>query len=445
VAVLPLENRARDTALVLLAEGLADQITTDLGGIARIDVAPPASVRFVLGRGPRDPARLARALNVRWLVDGQFLPDRGRVRVSVQLIDATAQRVRWSGAFQRPTDDVFAVITGVADSVATAIVGTLAPAEHERIARRPTASNAAALAYARGVALLHRYSEESVREAAGVFDDAIAADSGYAAAWAGLAEAWMWQDWMPPREVFPRARAAAERARALDPASPAALAALASIALYYDWDPPRAESLARRALALDSSRARSWLYLGDALVSQGRVDDGVAALRRAVAADTLDEAVATDASIGLGLARADEALALARRWRQLAPDSPMWDAGEAVALLRMRRCGAEPLPESRTPISLVCAGRREAARAELDTLARGPVTGPDVMALASTAAALGDHEETLRWLARAVDDRLPGAVFLAVEPFWDGVRADPRFAELLRRVRTEPPNARVDH
>ena len=97
-------------------------------------------------------------------------------------------------------------------------------------------------------------------------------------------------------------------------------------------------------------------------------------------------------------------------------------------------------------MSLVCAGRREAARAMLDSLQRAPVTGITVIGLAATEAALGDREATLRWLARAVEDRLPAAVFMAVEPFWNDVRADPHFIELLQRVRpmADSSNARPD-
>jgi TolB-like protein/tetratricopeptide (TPR) repeat protein len=440
VAVLPLENRARDTSLVLLAEGLADQITTNLAQMERIAVAPPASVRFVLGRGPREPGRLAHTLNVRWLVDGQFLPGAGSVRVSVQLIDATTLRVRWSAAFQRPTDDIFAVITAVADSVATAVVGALAPDERARLARRPTASNAAALAYARGLAALHHQDPPSLRTAMAEFEEAIAADSAFAAAWAGLAEAWMQQDvWEPPRVVYPRARAAAERALAVDPSSAAAAAALASVALYFDWDPPRAESLARRALQLDSTRGRAWEYLGEALAAQGRLDAGALAMHRAIAADTLDEPVLSKASIGLGLVRRpDEALAVVRRWRRLAPDELNWDFAEALLLVGAHRCAAEPPRQPRTPIALACAGQHDAARALVDSAIARRERGEESVSaglLAVFEVALGDRDAALRWFARAIDERTLIPVFAAMDPLWDGLRGDPRFNELLQRVR----------
>lgn len=439
VAVLPFENRAGDTTLTLLAEGLADQISTNLGQVQRIVLTPPASVRFVLGDGPREPTRLARALGARWLVDGQLLSSRGNVRVSVQLIDAPGRRVRWTGAFQRPTDDLFAVISAVADSVATAIVGTLAPREREQLLRRPTASNAALADYTLGLAALHHYDEPSVRYAASVFESAVAEDSTFADAWAGLAEAEVWLDfYVPPREVYPRARVAAERALALAPGSARALAALSIIANSYDWDPPRAESLARRALRFDSAYARAWLYLADALVAQGRIEEGARAYHTALAADTLDEQVAAEAAFSLMLARrTDEALALVRLWRARTRNE-LWGMLEAGVLIDAGRCASSPPAAPVSILALVCAGRTTEARARADSVAAQVERGdyyfrPDILALFFED--MGDREAALRWLDRAISARTAMPAWLRAAPMWSPLRNDPRFTELLARVR----------
>jgi TolB-like protein/tetratricopeptide (TPR) repeat protein len=444
VAVLPFENRARDTSLSLLAEGLADQITTNLGRVRRVEVKPPASVRFVLERTPREPQRLGRALGARWLVDGQMLASKGSVRVSVQLIATPSGQVRWTGAFQRPTDDLFAVISAVADSVATAIVGTLAPDERRRLEVRPTASNAALEAYARGVAALRRFDGPSVRIAVSAFESAVAADSLFADAWAGLAEADIWQDlFLPPRQVYPRARAAAERALALHPGLARALATLSEIALQYDWDPVRGEGLARDALRQDSTLARAWLYLGDALVAQGRADEVATAYRSALAADTLDEPVALEAAFGLTMARrTDEALGLIRRWRPRRPAGEVWDHIEGMALIEAGRCATAPPVRPLTIIALACAGRAAEARALADSAVaqseRGDVyVRPDFLSM--YFAALGDRDASLHWFERAVEGRNPFPVFARVDALYDPMRADPRFIALLQHVRPAEP------
>ena len=438
--MLPFENRSRDTSLTLLVEGLADQITTNLGQVQRLTLKPPASVRFVLSRSARDPGQLGRALGARWLVDGQLLPSHGRVRISVQLIDDASQSVRWSGAFERPTEDVFAVISAVADSVATAIIGTLAPMERATLARRPTTSNAALVAYARGRAALHHYDQAHVQAAEAEFERAVAADSGFAPAWAGLSEALAWQDgWLPPREVMPRARAAALRSLALAPTSSDALTALAGITENYDWNPAGADSLARRALHEDTTNGRAWLYLGDALVARGRSSEAIPAYRAAIAADTLDEQVSIEASGGLQIAhRTDEALAVVHRWRGWLPQSPTWELDEALILTSSRRCGTSPPPAPVSALALACAGKTAEARIAADSMvaqaARGEFYIPPGF-LAWTFAGLGDREATLRWLGRAVEARTFMMVFARADPIWDLVRGDPRFDALLDQVR----------
>lgn len=443
VAVLPFENRARDTSLTLLAEGLADQINTNLGQVQRIALTPPASVRFVLERGSREPARLSRGLRARWLVDGQLLSARGNVRVSVQLIDATGRRVRWTGAFQRPTEDVFAVISAVADSVATAVIGTLAPAEREHLARRPTASNEAMVAYTRGVAAMHYFDAAHTRAAIASFESATAADSGFAQAWAGLAEAWIWQDERtPPRQKYPHAREAVQRALALDPSSPSALSALAAVTIYYDWDVPRGEALARRALREDSTHSRAWLYLAETLVAQGRFDEAVPAYHAALAADTLDEHVAVEAADGLQLARrTDESLALIARWRARSTRSGTWASfAEALTLVGAHRCATSPPAAPSDPLGLACAGRMAEARALIDSMVVQIERGdyyyhPAWIALMFVG--MGDKEAALRWLERGIEARTYILVFARVDPMWDPLRDDPRFTQMLDRIHPE--------
>jgi tetratricopeptide (TPR) repeat protein len=237
----------------------------------------------------------------------------------------------------------------------------------------------------------------------------------------------------------PRRHAAAVRALALDPNSSTALSALAGYAYCFDWDQPRAESLARSAIRLDSSNARAWLYLGEALVMERRADEAAQAYRRSMAMDTLDEAVAVEASAGLAMARrADEGLAVARRWRAREPDSEIWDGAEGMILLRAHRCQADQQPHPITALGLACAGRREQARALADSLAAGAERGLWTEEfLVFPYVALGDREAAFRWLTRAVDKRIFWVAFLGVDPMWDDIRSDPRFAALLARARAE--------
>ncbi len=444
VAVLVFENRARDTSLALLAEGLADEITTNLGRIARLDVRSPASVRVVLANGTREPRRVGRALGVRYLVDGALLPSRGNVRVSVDLVDVTRRGLRWTAVYQRPTDDLFGLITTIADSIAAGIVGELAPTEHAARPRAPR-SPLGYQAYVSGIAALHHLDVSGLRQAITFLDEATRLDSAFADAWAALAEAWMWSDGsQPARVVYPRARAAAQRALTLDPSNGVALAALGGIAYYHDWDLARAEQLARRALDVSPTLARARLYLGEAMALQGHATEALAELRLAVAADTLDEPVAGDASWAFFLLSDTSDLALTtNRWRKLAPRSGWPVTFQLWPLLARGACLPKDVPPGEwdnrgTQIAVrYCREGQSAARALQDSIVesatgRGEFLRADHMA--HVYALVGDSAAALEWFARAVDDREAAVMVVPLLPWWKHLRGSSRFLELWHRT-----------
>ena len=435
LAVLVFENRARDSSLSLLAEGLADQITTNLSTIERLEVRSSASVRTVLGQGSREPRRLGQALNARYLVDGAMLPGGQQVRVSVQLIEAAAGRVRWSTTFQQPTSDLFALISAVSDSVARAIGGELAPAERAALAARPTRSAAAYEAYVRGRAFMRRLSNPSIRRAVVAFEDAVAADPQFARAWAGLAESWSWHDvYLPPRAVYPPARVAADRALALDSSLADALAARASIAMSYDWDFDLGERLARAALARDPRHGRARLVLVYGASARARSEDVVREALAAIAADSLDEPVVDDANYFLIMARRFD---LVRATLPLLRDSTTARSREAQALYLEGGCNPSQTRFAAVAFfGTLCLHGPEAAGRYVDSVAAMTGTGAwfNPARIARWYATAGRHEDALRWLERMVDERSILAVRMGFDPSFAGLWNDPRFQALARRV-----------
>ena len=443
VAVLVFEDRARDSSLTLLAEGLADQITTNLAQIRRLDVRSSASVQSVLQRGSREPRRIGQALGARWLVDGAMLPGAARVRISVQLVEAATGRVRWSATYQRPTDDLFGLIAAVSDSVAMAITGELAPAERAALAARPTRSAGAYDAFVRAEALARRNGFVNLRHAVAGYEDAIAQDSGFAAAWAGLAWVWMYHDqYYPPRAVYPEARQAADRALALDSALAAALIARSAIATWFDYDYARGERLARAALARETRNARGHLALSFALMALGRVQEAAAEARAAGAIDTLDAPLLGDvANVLLVTGHADEAYGALRAARTASGDSLMYGFMAAQILLAEGRCGpdAAGLDDFIGP---ACRSGQAAEHRVADSVAAATTRGDgrffQAHWLAEAYAAAGDRDETLRWLERALEER---AFFglIATRPLYAFLRDEPRFQAILREAHIPVP------
>jgi serine/threonine-protein kinase len=443
VAVLVFENRARDSSLSLLAEGLADQITTNLGQIRRLDVRSSASVRTVLDRGGREPRRLGQALGVRWLVDGAMLPGAARVRIDVQLIESVTGRIRWTAAYQRPTEDLFGLIAAVSDSVAKAIVGELDPAERAALVTRPTRSAEGYDAYVRAEALTRRNGFHNLQAAVTAYDDAIARDSGFAAAWAGLSWAWGYHDqFYPPRAVYPRARSAADRALALDPDLASALIARSVVATWFEYDYARGERLARHALGLDPRNAHGHLSLTFALLGLGRVEEAADEARTAGRMDTLDAPLLGDVAIVLlSTGHPQEAEAALRLAREASGDSLMYGFLAAQILLLEGRCGPTA-PGLDRMIGTAC--RRGAAEAHrfADSIANAVTRGDGAyvppFGMADLYATTGDREQTLHWLERALEERTFFGL-VATHPLFAFVRSEPRFQALLRAAGIPAP------
>ena len=443
VAVLVFENRARDSSLTLLAEGLADQITTNLGRIPRLDVRSSASVRTVLARGTREPHRIGQALNTRYLVDGAMLPGGARVRISVQLVEAVTGRVRWSAAYQRPTEDLFGLIAAVSDSVALAIVGELAPAERAALAVRPTRSAAAYDAFVRAEALTRRNGFVNLRHAVTSYEDAIAQDSAFAAAWAGLAWVWMYHDqFYPPRAVYPRAREAADRALALDPALASGLIARSAVATWFEYDYARGERLARSVLAREPQNARAHLTLAFALLGFGRVQEAAHEARTALGVDSLDLPLVGDvSSILLCAGRLPEAEAALRMAREVSGDSLMLGWLGAEILLSAGRCGPSAPGVTGVP-GTACRSGHDAAHRQADSIAAASVRGDGSFVqaqwMAAFYAAAADREATLYWLERALEERAFFGI-IAARPLFAFVHGEPRFQALLRAANVPIP------
>ena len=435
VAVLVFENRGRDSSLSLLAEGLADQITTNLGQIRQLDVRSSASVRTVLDRVAREPRRVGQALGVRYLVDGAMLPGASRVRIDVQLVEAATGRVRWSAAYQRPTDDLFGLIAAVSDSVALAIVGELDPGQRAALAARPTRSGAAYEAFVRAEALVRRNGFSSLRHAVSLYEDAIAQDSGFAAAWAGLSWAWGYHDqFYPPRAVYPQARSAADRALLLDPDMPSALIARSVVATWFDYDYARGERLTRRALAREPRNARGHLALAFALLGLGRVEEAAQEARTARGIDTLDAPLLGDVAVVLlNAGQLEEAYAAVLTARAVSGDSLMYGFVAAEVLLAEGRCGPSA-PGVDPIVGTACRRGVAAAPRFADSIAAAITSGDGGFlppyAMADLYATTGDKEQTLHWLERGLDERMFFGM-IATRPLYKFLRAEPRFQAVL--------------
>ena len=224
------------------------------------------------------------------MLEGSVRRDGPRLRVAAQLVKATDGLALWSETYERELKDVFQVQEDIARSIASALRLTLgAESEAHLIAGTPRSLEAHDL-YLRGRFYFNKYTEVDLRRSFALYQQALARDSTYAPAWAGIADAWgnLADDYLPPREAYPKARAAAQRAIALDPALAEAHASLGLILSSYDWDFAAAEREFQRAIALNPNAATAYHYYGEFLLgSPGRLDSALVVLRRAQSLDPL--------------------------------------------------------------------------------------------------------------------------------------------------------------
>jgi TolB-like protein len=458
IAVLYFDNLSRDSADEYLADGLTEQLIVRLGRVERLDVRLRSEVQRYHGRPLTDPAAVARALNVRYLLAGSVRKVGPRVVVTWELSQPLARRSRvWGDVIDRSSTDVLDIEAGIAEAVASAVAGRLRPEERAEVARRPTRDARAYDLFQQANAYLQRsvsgtYAEADVRSAVAFYRGALERDSAFVAAWTGLAAAWSWLSALSPaRPALVEARGAAGRAVALDSTAGEAMAidAWCLTQLTYDW--VAAEAGLRRAARVAPRSARPWVDLSAVLQYQGRFDEAIAATDSSWARDSAD--ALTHWAVVLALING-------RRWGQMAAwELRLRDVNPIVATLArifpalQQGRSLDALRASRTlsfldltMMALVAADSLETARSVLareraiaDNRVRdsGWYDRPD--ALAVGYALLGDKDEAFRWLERAYDwGNTELLLRLKVYPPFDRLRDDPRYHDLLRRMRLEP-------
>jgi TolB-like protein/DNA-binding winged helix-turn-helix (wHTH) protein/Tfp pilus assembly protein PilF len=456
LAVLPLQNLSGDPAQQYFADGVTDALITELAKLNPLRVISRTSVmRF---RKPETPiTRIARELGVQAVVEGSVMRSGDRVRITIQLIDGGSDSHLWSESYDRDARDILTLQAEVARAIAGQIHVALAPGHLAPLPASRPVSLAAHEAYLRGRFFWNKRNAEGLQEALRQFHEALGTDAGYAAAHAGLADTYAVlpsYGLAPPEKAFPLARAAAARALELDDGLAEAHASLGFTRFHYDWDWEGALRELRRASDLNPSYATARQWHAEILAAQGRHAEALDEILEARRLDPLSVVIQTNVGRSLFLARRYEEAVRELEAATLMDRHFAW----AYGLLAMARAHAgrtrEAISAADTardlgngasePLTYVeaLAGDHAAARTRLRTLEDGAhASSGGAYYLAGIHALLGDRASTMRWLDRAIAERHPLIVFAGVDPAFDGVRADPAFAALLRRIGASPPVA----
>ncbi|UCC73831.1 MAG: tetratricopeptide repeat protein [Gemmatimonadota bacterium] len=448
VAVLPFANMSGDPANEYFADGITDDVITHLSKVADLKVTSrTSSMRY---KGTQESVReIASELGVASILEGGVQRVADRIRINAQLIDAQTDEHLWAEQYDRALIDIFAIQSDIAQQIVTALEATLTGSEEEQIARWPTDNLEAYDLYVQARFLWNRRTAQDLQRAIGLFEEVIALDSLYAAAYAGLADTYAtlysW-DLMPWEEAIPAAERALQRALELDPLLGPARATLANVLeTQRDWVAADSEFVRALDLAPGYATAHHWYAL--MLAKLGRFEEALAEVRRAAELDPLSRIISTNIGWLHYLARDYDAAieqletvvagepTFAYPWALLGEAYAA--AGrypEAIAAMR-RSVELEGWPN--TQLRLAYIYERAGQSAEAARLLDEHRANGDPIFVALVFVAAGDSERAVESLDQALDQQSPFLNELKVEPRYDPIRSDPRFEELLRRLRLE--------
>jgi len=450
LAVLPLDNLSADTSQNYFADGMTDELITDLAQISALRVISRTSV--MVYKGARKPLpQIARELNVDAVVEGTVLRSGDQVRITAQLIDASTDKHLWSQSYEGDLRDTLALQNSVARAIADQIQINLTPQEQAALKSTKVVNPEAYESYLKGRYFWNKRTADGLKVALAYFNQAIEEDPKYAQAYSGLADTYvLLGDWeygvLTPNEAFPKAKAAAIKALELDNTLSDAHTSLASLGMF-DWDWRSAGEEFRRAIELNPGYATAHQWYAWHLNLLGRKSEAIAEMRKAESLDPLSLIISADmADVLFVVGLYDESIRQSRKTLEMDPNFAIahFELGQAYAQKRMY---SEAIAELQRAIALsgssttftsnlayayAVSGRRNEALKILNDSTGRSNGFSDASEIALIYTGLGDNDQAMAWLDKAYSERFNPSILL--RPGFDPLRSDSRFQSLVHRV-----------
>ncbi len=454
LAVLPLEDLSGDSTQAFFADGMTDQLITDLAQIRALRLISRSSVMRFRGGGKAAP-QIARELHVDAVIAGSVQRFGDKVRITAQLIPEATGQVLWAKSYDGDVRDILTLQARIAQTIADEIKIEVTTDERARFTAARQVNPEAHEAYLRGRYYWNKRTPENLNKAVGYFQQGIAIDPTYALAYAGVADCYaVLGSWevgaLAPRDAFPKAKAAAQKALEIDPSLGEAHASLAFALHNYDWDWDGAEREYRQALQLNPNYATGHHWYSHFLTGMGRTEPSHVEAVRALELDPLD--LITNIHLGWHYLYAGQVDQAIRQFRIPLDMDPDWMGSHFYLGWAYTQRGnfTDAIGELQTAVKLLKrapwgltmlgyayarAGKRAEARkiiAELTEMARERYVSS--YEIAAIYVALVENDRAFQWLDRAYDERAGWLPYLNVEPRLAPLRSDPRFKELVNRV-----------
>ena len=452
IAVLPFVNLSNDPKTEYLSDGITESLINSLSQLPNLAVMSRNTVFRYKGRAA-DPQRVGQELHVRAILTGRLIQSGDELLISVNLEDVQNGRQIWGEQYNRKLSN----LVSVQQEIAADIYGRLRPKLEgdgkKLLSKRPTENAEAYQLYLQGLFYWNKWTQADFKKAADYFTQAVQKDPRYALSYAGLADTYSLlgdAGYLPPSEAWPKAKAAAMQALEIDDTLAEAHTSLGLVKEHFEWDWAGAEGEFKRAIELNPNSAAAHQWYGDYLANMGRSEEGLQETKKAQELDPLSLIINTSLGWQLYLARQnDQAVEQLRKVLDIdakfAPARRMLE--EVYAQMGKQR---EAVTEREKILSLsgspelaasieedfTKSGYKGVVRSWMDGLTE--ISKHEYISSYGVAQAymrMGEKEQVFDWLEKAYEEHDSGLVSLAVEPMFEPVRSDPRFREIIRRMR----------
>jgi serine/threonine-protein kinase len=452
LAVLPFGNAGGDPEHEYLSDGITGSLINILATLPKLRVMAQSTVSRFKARDI-DPQAVGRELGVRAVLTGRIMQSGGSLRIGTELVDVSTGSQLWGAQYDRKTGDIFVVQDEISSEISGKLRLQLTRAEKKQLTKRHTESVEAYQLYLKGRHHWNRWTEEGFYKAIEHFRLAVESDPTYALAYAGLADCYVllgWNSYLPPKEAFPKGKAAAKAALQRDPDLAEAHTPLAAVLWLDDWEWDKALNEFKRSLELSPTYPTANHWYAEYAMTMGRHEEAMIRIKKSQDLDPLSLII----SVAVGWAhyfarRYDEAIEQLRRTVDLDPNYPVtyWILG---LLLRKTGCyelaitegekgvklsGGSPLMRAALAQSLGTAGRTKEALQILDDLtqlAKQKYVAPYFFA--GIHIGLGENDRAIEYLQKCYKEHSHWLIYLHLDPSMDGLRDTPGFQDLLQRV-----------
>jgi serine/threonine protein kinase/tetratricopeptide (TPR) repeat protein len=451
LAVLPFVNVGGNPGSEYLSDGITESIINNLSQLPKVSVRSFSSVARYKNKDV-DPQEAGRALKVQAVLTGRLVHNGDQVAINTELVEVRDNRQIWGGQYNPKVSDTLSIQEQISREISDKLRLRLSGEDKQRMTRGATEDRAAYQLYLQGRYQWNKQTLEGLQESIDYFQQAVQKDPRYALAYAGQADSYaQLADFnvLPTREVLPKVKSAAARSLELDEAGAEAHTSLAW-ARFHEWDWAGAEKEFKRAIELNPSYPTAHSWYGEYLMVQGRFDEALVEMNRASDLNPLSPAL--NLALGYRFYYAHQyPEAVEQIQKTLAMDAKFVPAHvflgrayeqkgtypEAIAEMRKALELSEGDTNELAAVGHAYAVAHQAGEAKkiLDQLKeRSHQTYVQPSLIALIHVGLGDKNQAFDWLQKAYEDRSAGLLYLKVDPAFDGVRSDPRFIDLLRRV-----------